>query len=87
MADVKYTPAEEIEREHNAEMTAWRNQLDKGIAGALAELRAADAAFQYLVDGLYDVELAEGHGGDIAHHLDAAARALRAADALRHRGE
>lgn len=73
------------EAEHVAEMDHWRGELEKGLTRTLAELRAADAAYQYLVDGLYDVEFAEGHGTDIAHHLDVAAKALRAADALRHR--
>lgn len=78
-------PLSPEDAEHAAEIDLWRAALEKGITGALAELRAADNAYQYLVDGLYDVEFAEGHGADIAHHLDVAAKALRAADALRHR--
>lgn len=86
MGNVTYMSAEEIEREHTAEIDRWRSELEVTLAAALRELgNAARAVGQLNGDQLYDVEFAEGCGEDIGHHLNAAMRAVRAADALRFR--
>jgi hypothetical protein len=85
MGDVRYTSAEEVERHLGDKIDHQRGELEKHIAGALAELNAAMGALGQLNGELYDVEFAEGCGVDVAHHLYTAARTLRAADALRFR--
>jgi len=70
----------------NAETIRFRRESLKD--NLITAQRAIQAAISDILDlvspGVYDIEFAEGaQGPDIRHHLDDAARALRAAEAIR----
>jgi hypothetical protein len=70
--------------DNRQQIAQLRESMESEIGRALSAVRSAVGTIAELrSDSVYDIEFAEGSGADIAHHLDAAARSLRAADALR----
>lgn len=69
--------------EHYGEIDRQREVLTSRLKAAGLALRFAAQALRELTGPLYDVEFVDGHAGeDVAAHIEAARRAVRAAEAI-----
>lgn len=77
-ADERREQAAAIELDHNAQIDNLVDTFPRQAEAAVAAVAKVRRTLSDLVsDCVYDIELAEGPGGDALHELDTALRSLR----------